>query len=260
MQLLQLCRRALALSLGLLLLTVGSVSHLPGRAAALPLPALMLWAWERPEDLRHLDAQRIGVAYLAATLLLLPERVVVRPRMQPLQVSPATIVMPVIRLEIERATPPTLPASQRERVVAAIVALSRGAPAPVLQLDFDAPVSARAFYRAVLDDLRRVLPDTIRLSITALASWCLGDSWLADLPIDEAVPMLFRMGADRQQVRRHLQAGGVLRCRTPHQSLGLATDEPLPRVPSGPRVYLFSPRAWSPATLHSALEEAQRWP
>ncbi len=141
MQLLQLCRRALDLSQGLLLLTVGSVSHLPGRAAALPRPALMLWAWERPENLRHLDAQRIGVAYLAATLLLLPERVV-RPHMQPLQVSPATIVMPVIRLEIERATPPTLPASQRARGGAAIVALSRGAPAPVLQLDFDAPVSA----------------------------------------------------------------------------------------------------------------------
>jgi hypothetical protein len=122
-----------------------------------------------------------------------------------------------------------------------------------------AKLSEREFYRAVLGDLRRMLPDTIRLSITALASWCLADNWLAGLPIDEAVPMLFRLGADRQHVLRHLQAGGDVRCTAGPYSVGLATDEPVPRVWSGRRLYVFSPRAWSPASVSMALEEVQQW-
>jgi len=38
------------------------------------------------------------------------------------------------------------------------------------------------------------------LSITALASWCAGDPWITGLPIDEAVPMLFRLGPDTRNI------------------------------------------------------------
>jgi hypothetical protein len=242
-----------------MLLTV-SWNRAPGPGEGLLRPRIILWAWERPEDLRRIDPQTVGVAYLAATLLLRQETVAVRPRLQPLYVPPATALMPVVRLEVDTASPPTFQVSQRARIVAELVAIRQAARSPALQIDFDARVSARAFYRALLHDLRRALPDTIRLSITALASWCLGDPWLTDVPIDEAVPMLFRLGVDRQHVRGHLQAGGALRCLTPQQSLGIATDEPLPRVPSGQRLYIFSPHAWSPETLRTAMEEAQRWP
>ena len=33
-------------------------------------PKVLLWAWQRPEDLRFLDPQRAGVAFLAATITL----------------------------------------------------------------------------------------------------------------------------------------------------------------------------------------------
>ena len=49
-------------------------------------PRTILWAWERPEDLRFLDPRQVGVAYLAATLDLPDGRVLVRPRFQPLRV------------------------------------------------------------------------------------------------------------------------------------------------------------------------------
>jgi hypothetical protein len=66
-----------------------------------------------------------------------------------------------------------------------------------------------------------------------------------DLPVDEAVPMLFRMGVDDDAVRQHLAAGrgfGPDLCRT---SLGLSTDEPKPKLPAVRRRYVFHPEPWT---------------
>ena len=62
----------------------------------------MLWAWERPEDLRFIDTDRVGVAFLAATAILRGDTVVPRPRMQPLQVPPGTTLKAVVRVEVAR--------------------------------------------------------------------------------------------------------------------------------------------------------------
>src|SRR5262249_59556332 len=62
-----------------------------------------------------------------------------------------------------------------------------------VQVDFDAVESERPFYRDLLTRLRPKLPPTTSLSIPALASWCAADAWLDGLPIDEAVPLLFRI-------------------------------------------------------------------
>ena len=108
-----------------------------------------------------------------------------------------------------------------------------------MQIDFDATRSQRAFYANVLSEVRKRIPEDTRLSITALASWTLFDNWLDSLPVDEAVPMLFRMGADGENVRRHLRSGGDVRAEPARRSLGVSTDEPLPRLPAGRRVYVI---------------------
>ena len=107
----------------------------------LPLPAVMLWAWERREDMRAIDPREVGVAYLAKTLLLRQGSVVTRPRLQPLQVPPPTVLMPVVRMESDKLSPPTLDSDQRARVGEEIVVLSRASPTPAIQIDFDARVS-----------------------------------------------------------------------------------------------------------------------
>src|ERR1700761_758079 len=61
-------------------------------------PRLMLWAWETPEDLRALDPERAGVAYLSRELLL-GARPEVRLRKQPLLLPPNTYRMAVVRME-----------------------------------------------------------------------------------------------------------------------------------------------------------------
>jgi hypothetical protein len=123
-----------------------------------------------------------------------------------------------------------------------------------VQLDFDATSSQRAFYAALIRDVRAALPDTLGLSITALASWCDGDPWLGGLPVDECVPMLFRMGRDESEIARRLDRGGDLRARVAGSALGVSLDERR-RVPRRERVYVFNTRRWNAADL----EQARTW-
>jgi Protein of unknown function (DUF3142) len=221
-------------------------------------PQVMLWAWERPELLDFIDPNGVGVAFLARTLYLSGPEVIVRPRLQPLRVPHETKLMAVVRIEADRRRPPDLSASQREVATAAIADVSGLHGVRALQVDFDAAVSQRTFYHDVLHHLRRQLPDSMPLSMTALASWCLYDDWLTGLPVDEVVPMAFRMGADQQRVRRHL-AHGDFRPAYCRHSLGISTDEPLPTLQARRRLYMFHPHAWRPEAMTSILEEVGQW-
>lgn len=222
-------------------------------------PKAMLWAWERPEDLSFIDPDEVGVAFLAQTVYLCGDKVMVRPRLQPLQVPENTVLMAVVRIESDRVSVPLLTPEQRQQVVVAITKVSRIPGIAGIQLDYDATVSERGFYRDLLFDLRRSLPSSMTLSMTALASWCLGDNWVSDLPVDEAVPMLFRMGPDQPEVLGRLWADKDFYPTVCRESMGISVDEPLPRLPSGRHVYIFRPRAWSEKTVREALVEARQW-
>jgi hypothetical protein len=218
-------------------------------------PGVMLWAWERPEDLSFIDTAETGVAFLAKTIYLQGDDVIIRPRLQPLTTAPGTRLIGVVRIEARRAA---LSADQQTRAAAAIADVIGEREVFALQIDFDARDSERRFYRALIEDMRGRMPESTRLSITALASWCLGDNWLEGLPIDEAVPMLFRMGADRASVDHHLKAGGDFRATASRHSIGISTDEPLERLPSGRRVYIFNPKPWTEASARKAIEEVKQ--
>ncbi len=217
-------------------------------------PPLMLWAWERPERLDGIDPTTTGVAFLARTIVIGARGVTIRPRLQPLTVPPATYLVAVVRVEHAkvrpRGAPTALPAAAE--LATAIAAVARPGIAAV-QVDFDAARSERRYYGDLLRRVRAALPPATGLTMTALASWALGDAWLDGLPVDDAVPMLFRMGADDRLVRRRLAGGGDFRAALARRSLGLAVDEPTPAVPPGRRLYLFNPRPWT-------LTEVQRWP
>jgi hypothetical protein len=229
------------------------------RAPLVTFPPVVLWAWERQEALDFIDVQGIGVAFLARTLYLSGSDVIVRPRLQPFSAPPDTQLMAVVRMASDRWRPPDLSASQREMATAAIAEIGALSGIQALQVDFDATVSQRAFYRDVLQQLRRQLPASMPLSITALASWCIFDDWLTGLPVDEVVPMVFRMGADQHRVRRYL-AQDDFRAAACRYSLGISTDEPLPTLRPGRRLYVFHPYAWRLEAMTSFLEELGRWP
>lgn len=219
------------------------------------LPPVMLWAWERPEDLSFIDPQKTGVAFLAKTIILRGDAVVVRPRLQPLRLAPGTKVTAVLRIETDNSAPPSLSFAQLTQVVKEVSSSRNGVAS--IQIDFDATTSERNFYRSLLTQLRNELPASTTLSITALASWCAGDDWLSDLPIDEAVPMLFRLGVDRRQFQRRLETGQPFESRMCQNSAGVSTDEPV-NAPSVNRLYIFSPNRWSKSSFAAAMEAYQR--
>jgi len=229
--------RVRAARLGLVLLLVVGNPPTP--------PAVVLWAWDRPEDLRFLDPRRVAVASLAGTLRLRADGLEVRAREHPLVVPTGTALVPVVRIETDPMVTTALLAERRIEAAEAILALAGGATTRHVQLDFDATLRERAFYRALLADLRARLPRDATLSITALASWCFGDRWLDDLPVDFAVPMLFRMGPDAEAIRQALAAGRDFRSPLCRHGAGVALDEPIPRLPPGRSLYVFAPRPWS---------------
>ena len=219
-------------------------------------PRVFLWAWERPENLEFIDPRQLGVAVLAKTILMRGPKVTVRPRLQPFQAPRETSTIAVVRIETERTE--AAPGQSRE-VAAEIAQLAETPGLAAIQIDFDAVKSERPFYRMLLEELRRRLPASVKLSITALASWCIYDDWISELPVDEAVPMLFRMGVDREGVVRYLRSGNDFRPKICRYSVGVSTDEPLPSLPSGRRMYLFHPRPWTAQSLREILEEVRKW-
>lgn len=289
-------------------------SHPSGPADSVRLPRTMLWAWERPEDLRFLNSPATGVAFLARTIELRQQTattsaesrrvsarefwfpdpaanlgVNLRPRLQPLRVAREGPLMAVVRLETSNDLwhRPLQPQSasardsletefysdeQRQTVAAMIAAAARLPQVKALQIDFDASQSEQPFYGALLQDVRRLMPQGMPLSITALTSWCTGESWLDQLPagtIDEAVPMLFRMGPDGLEVASYVKSGREFRTVVCRGSLGVSTDEDFSRAilsgvigqraSAAKRIYVFSAKSWTKKDVSAVAAEVAKW-
>lgn len=211
------------------------------------LPPLMLWAWERPVDLRALPSGT-GVAFLAQTITASADAIVVSSRRQPLRVDPNTRLVAVTRIEAPGDAPTASgPVADIARAIVKSAALPR---VEGVQIDFDARASQRAMYRQLLHAVRGSLPSETPLSMTALASWCLDDRWLDDLPIDEVVPMLFRMGPSEAPLRASLASRTLAPpCRG---AIGLSLDEPLTVSTRKKRLYVFNASPWNEAAIRAA--------
>lgn len=219
------------------------------RGAKLNLPDIMLWAWQRAEDLSFIDTRSTGVAYLAGTVRIqqngFPQ---FEPRLQPLHIAAGTPLLAVVRIE----TTASNPRAQTAPLVQALQQVMHQPAIRGLQIDFDARASERAFYRSLLSALGEQSP--VPVGVTALASWCEGDRWLENADIAEAVPMFFRMGKDETRNMRVTLSSCV-------SSIGLSTDEPWPmrRPPGLQRIYVFNPRAWDRDAYFRTLRRVNEW-
>lgn len=182
----------------------------------------MLFAGDRPEDLRFLDPKVAGVAYVARTVILGTNGILFHGRLDPLEYPPGVAVMPVVRIE---AAAETLP--PRENVIPYLLPVAEGARA--LQIDFDPGDSQRYWYFGLLADLRKALPADKRLSVAVRPEWCAPGGWIDGLPVDEAVPLLFR-------------GAGEIALPVCRSSAGVWDREAAPRVA---RLYRFQPAPWT---------------
>ena len=241
--------RAVIAVIPILALALQSPSFSAGGGRAFDrVPQLVLWAWERPTDLRGLRAD-VGVAFLAQTIVVRGGRVDVVPRRQPLRVSDGTPLIAVTRIEVPARESAALTPAALERMARAIAETARPRITAV-QIDFDATASQRLAYRDLLRRIRDAMGPDVPLSMTALASWCAGDAWLEGLPVDEAVPMVFQMGPAEPRLRDG--TADFIRAPACRGAVGTSLDEPVALPGDGRRIYVFNPAPWSDASIAAA--------
>jgi len=204
------------------------------------LPGRTLWVWERPEDLGSIDPKTTAIAWLDQTIFI-GQEIVSRPRRQPLSYPAGVSRIAVVRIEI--GVDAKLDDFAAGQVVHLLLRTATEPGIAALQVDFDARKSQRAFYARVLEDLRAKMKPDQPLSITALASWCSNDDWISALPVDEAVPMLFRMEPDRRNAPADRP---WFRIQEPKcmGSVGVSTRQNWPEQLAGKRIYVFADRGW----------------
>jgi hypothetical protein len=223
-----------------------------------PPSTLILWAWERPEDLRFAAGQaEVGVQ--TGFIELSGDRMLDRGRHFPLLVQPGQVTTAVVHVQVDPAQPLVWTPQARARLAQAVLAYAQVVPAKRVQIDFEVRQSQRQALLDLLSDVRAGLPKDVKLSMTALASWCDSEDWLDKAPVDEIVPMLFRMGDVGAALRARLATGRDFhdrRCRT---ALAVSRDEPILHAPAGRRVYLFDPTPWSPADFEQVRGGISKW-
>lgn len=219
------------------------------------MPQKIIWAWERPEDLRFLDPKVYGVAFLAQTIFLEKDGVSPKPRRQPLEVAPGTYLIAVTRIETNKdgTKRPSFDVEMGNKVAILIKNTLDLPDVKGIQIDFDAVTSERAFYRTMINEVRKQMPPNTPLTMTSLASWCTGDAWFNDFPVDEAVPMAFQMGADNDKIKTYLRNGNDWRDPLCRGSYGISVDEPLQvELKPGRRIYYFSNSRWRPSMIRAS--------
>ncbi len=216
------------------------------------MPNKILWAWERPEDLRFLDEKNFGVAFLAQTLFLQNEELIYKPRRQPLEINDGIYTIAVTRIETNKqdGKRPTFSENQQKQIINLIKQTLSRPNVRAVQIDFDAAASERGFYRKMMIELKKTLPENTPLTMTSLASWCVGDAWFNDFPVDEAVPMAFDMGADDEKIKSFLTNGSDWNEPLCRGSYGISLDDPLNvKLKNNRRIYYFKSGAWNKSDL-----------
>ena len=228
------------------------------------LPHVVLWAWERPEDLRTLTPD-VGVAYLAATFRIVGDRVITLPRMQPLMVRKNVPLISVFRIEVDERKRTELTDKCARQLCKKICRFANVPRTQATQIDFDALLDERDFYSILLTYLRASLPASHPISITALVSWCTCDNWMKKLPIDESVPMFFSMGPETHNILAGVDMGRRFMDTRCDQSLGISLDEPAVNSMVVPhalrhkrkepiRIYIFSKMTWREDSIRRAIQ------
>ncbi|MBA4078039.1 MAG: hypothetical protein C0508_23625 [Cyanobacteria bacterium PR.023] len=227
-----------------------------GHPAAGNPPRLMLWSWQKIEDLSAIDTRKVGVALLVGRFTVDKNKISLEPRLSQLQLPPGCYREAVARVEMKQMPDESKMEEVSAKLAHSIVNLVLAhSHYDGLQIDFDAKELERPFYVHLLKLLRAQLPPGLTLSMTALASWSQGDPWLRQaiandhLPVDYVVPMFFTMGVGKEQALRLLQEN-LPKPFNGHSSIGFSIGEAAAisqissKLNSLDRIYLFCSPGW----------------
>jgi hypothetical protein len=209
---------------------------------------IVIWAWERPENLEFLKNEKnVKVAFYAGQINYYEKDMETRYRYQPLAIDSNTEKIAVVRIENHYSDNFNLTNEFLEKTVAFVINKCNYKEITTCQIDFDARSSEREFYKRLLTKIKKQLPYSKKLSITALVSWCNKDSWLDSLPIDEAVPMFFEMGRDENIIKGDIVSQSFMKSSLCRKSIGISVNEYMPKKEYLNRkdIYIFNNKSWT---------------
>lgn len=172
-----------------------------------------------------------------------------RQRMRPLHIRPGTRVTPVVHAQLATGDMPQLGPAHAQALLTAMLRAGQKSSSGWVQFDFEVPRQQRAFYLALVRQMRAQLPAHLKLSVSALASWCFDDEFIGQIAADEVVPMLFALGQPASILHSQflLQAPRLAKaCQ--QQAIGFARQE----APPFKLQQRYARRYWFSYTRHPA--------
>src|SRR5262245_64941103 len=156
-------RRCVAFAPLLILVLLVSDQNISARPRMpVDMPPLVLWAWDRDDDLSFIDIRDTAVAYLAATVILRGKSVFLTPRHHPLAPPKGTRLVALAHVEVDRHEPPEVSDVQAHAFAETLAALRETRPGEFLQIDFEATSSQSDFFvKAVAGLLLRLTNEVL---------------------------------------------------------------------------------------------------
>jgi hypothetical protein len=201
------------------------------------------------------DFENVKVAFLAGSITIKDNEIQTKPRKQPLVLPENLSPIAVIRID-NFDTKLNLTEKQKLDIKDFILKMcTQSDKISDCQIDFDAVVSEREYYKQLLDSIHQRLPSDKNLSITALVSWCSKNSWLDDLPIEYAVPMFFRLGPDERNIKNDLTGQEFMKSHKCQNHVGISLDETLPtgKYLENRTIFIFNPDSWTNEDYESII-------
>ena len=174
---------------------------------------------------RPAAVQDTALAYLVQTVTLRGATMRIDARHRPQRLTPSFSVTAVTRIEVPAGEAVRLSDGRVDELAYAIADTAELPGVRGVSIDFDVTIALRCFYRQLIHRVRDLLAPDTPLSITGVASWCMDDDWVSDLPIDEVVPML-RSAASWKSAAARVRTEGRLITGPCRGALGLAKETP----------------------------------
>lgn len=214
-------------------------------------PTIVLWSWQVSDDLSFIDPNNTAVAPLLATIQVdCFSRLTIQPRINHLITPKNTILIPVFRLRI---APTLLDDDVVKQIVNVILSMSK--QSQLIQLDWDVKYSQRTLYKNIIERLTQNLR---KIALATLASNCTCDKWLESLPIEYAVPMLYRGGRDESRdfamttIKEVFKRTGRWRIKKCRNNVGLIVNDEIYK-PQNHRLFVFNKLRWNKSTYDKLM-------
>jgi hypothetical protein len=204
--------------------------------------------WDQKNNLKDLpfSSKAISIAPLLCTIHLKATGIEVEPRHHPYCAPTNCPIIGVFRIESPKRYTFLLSQNISESIVMVISSYQKQLNLKEIQIDFDAAKSERLFYIGLLNHMRKIIPQNVKISITGLASWFAFDKWWKELPIDEIVFMFYDIKVKEKPFYQSLLKNPANFLYKPKISIGFCVQDPFNenRYKGAYRTFWFNRIPW----------------